>query len=245
LNSFIHFNQLNKKQLDQYIDGIAKAFPQLLSESPIIKRFWSKLEQYYPEHQHFLISPEGELIGFINTVPFQLKERLDELPDEGWDWMLTKGISDFENKQEPNLLGGLQVIVREEFQNLGYSRQIIKHCKEVLESSKLLNLVIPIRPTKKHLFPTMSMTDYMNYKKESEIFDPWIRTHLKGGAQIVKVCERSMTIKGDIGFWEKIMNKKITKSGDHILDGALHPIRIDLKNNIGEYREPNIWIKYS
>lgn len=244
MSHFVKLNQLNKGQLRQYSKAIENAFPKIIGESAIIKKYWSKLEHYFPEHQQFLLSSREDIVGFINTVPFYFNDALDQLPDNGWDWMLTKGLSDFENKQVPNYLGGLQVIVREDYQKLGYSKKIINHCKEHVASSTFSNLIIPIRPTKKHLFPKMSMEDYIKIKNENQIFDPWIRTHLKGGAEIIKICEQSMTVEGNIDFWERLFNKKIIESGEHILKGALKPISIDLQNNIGVYKEPNIWIKY-
>ncbi len=244
MNSYVNLNPLNASQLSQYKMAVSKAFPYILSESQTIKNYWERLENYFPKFQLYLISADGDLIGFMNTIPFQFKSPINELPENGWDWMLAKGISDFETDQLPNFLGGLQVIVRNEYQKLGYSRQILNYAKQIFQSLKLLNLLIPIRPTKKHNFPKMSMAAYLELKDQNEIYDPWIRTHLKGGAQIIKVCNSSMSIRGDIKFGESILDKNISESGEYLLKGVLKPISIDVKNDIGEYKEPNIWIKY-
>lgn len=245
LSQFVNLNELNTNQLRTYNQAIANAFPKIISESPIIKKYWQKLETLFPEYQHFLISSDNELVGFMNTIPFQFNEALEKLPEDGWDWMFKRGISGFENNKPANYLGGLQVIVRNEYQKLGYSKQIINYCKQFVASSKLSKFLIPIRPTQKHLYPKISMGEYIKIKNGNEIFDPWVRTHLKGGAEIIKICERSMTMKGNINFWERILDIKILKSGEYILDGALRPITIDLRNDYGEYIEPNIWIKYN
>jgi len=244
LSTFVSFNQLTPSQTDQYYDAISKAFPTILSKSEVIKTYWSRLEKYFPAYQLYLLAADGDLIGFINTVPFHFSNHLSDLPDSGWDWMLTKGIADFENSLSPNLLGGLQVIVRDKYQKAGYSKRILNYAKQIYKSSNFSNLVIPIRPTKKHTFPEMPMADYLNKKEENEIFDPWVRTHVKGGAEIIKVCNQSMSVRGDIPFWETILDKKIYKSGSYKLDGALELINIDIQNNMGEYIEPNIWVKY-
>jgi len=246
VNKFLTLNQLSKKQRRQYNEAIALAFPEILSASPTINQYWNILESYYPEYQYYLISTDEDLIGFVNTIPFQFKNDLQLLPNEGWDWMLETGISNYDHKESPNYLGGLQVIVRGKYQGLGYSKQIISHCKQMVKTSSFLKLVIPIRPTKKHLFPLMSMKEYINHKDghKNEIFDPWIRTHINSGAEIINICQRSMTIGGGIDFWEGMLNKKITKSGSYILQGALTPVKIDLTNQTGEYVEPNIWIQY-
>lgn len=244
MNNFINIQQLSTKQLSQYYETLTKAFPHIISESDIIKKYWNRLETYFPDFQLFLIDTDGELVGFMNAIPFHFRRPLDELPEDGWDWMFAKGISDYESNKPPNFLGGLQVVVRPKYQKMGYSKQILNHAKQVIKSMKLLNLVIPIRPTKKHLFPEMSMASYLDLKDKEQVYDPWIRTHLNGGAEIIKICESSMSIKGDIPFWEIILDKPIRESGNYLLSGALMPIALDVKNNTGEYKEPNIWIKY-
>lgn len=245
MEKFINLKALDITQKEQYNKAVSNAFPKIISESQVIKRNWSKLENYFPEYQQFLISKDNELIGFINALPFQFDSSLNELSDSGWDWMFSKGISDFENMIKPNYLGGLQVIVRSKFQSRGYSKRILNHAKDLFREYKLLNLVIPIRPTEKEKFPRMPMSTYLNLKTDGKVFDPWIRTHITGGAEIIKVCRESMTMTGDISFWESILNRKIIESGKYELDGALELISIDVANNIGHYVEPNIWIKYN
>ena len=244
MHKFINLNSLKQVPKGQYRDAIKNAFPPIIGESQVIKNNWSKLEIYYPEFQLLLLSKTDELIGMMNTVPFQFNESLSLLPDRGWDWMLRKGIADYENKNEANYLGGLQIIVRNKFQSQGFSKVILSYAKRLILDSKFENLVIPIRPTKKHEFPSMPMLEYMNLKTESTIYDPWIRTHLTGGAEVIKVCEQSMKMEGNIEFWEKMLGKKIHESGSYHLSGALNLIKIDVENNKGEYVEPNIWIRY-
>jgi len=244
MNKFVFLTDLNAAQSKQYGEAILAAFPAVISQSPTIIKLWSKLEKYFPQFQLFLLNPDEEILGFMNTVPFRFDEALGELPDTGWDWMLSKGISDYEQGISPNYLGGLQVIVRNEYQGQGNSKLLLKEGKNLIRQSNLQNLVIPIRPTKKHLYPKMAMTEYIELKEQNQIFDPWIRTHMKSGAQMVKVCEQSMTITGNLDFWEGLFDKKITRSGEHILDRALRPITIDLDKNHGAYIEPNIWIYY-
>jgi len=244
MHKFITLNALNDTQKNQYKDAINKAFPTIISQSPVILNNWSKLEAYFPEYQFFLISDNDDVIGFMNTVPFQFDQPHNQLPDRGWDWMFRKGINGYEYSVKANHLGGLQVIVRSSFQSLGFSKVILDHAKSILSTSNFKNLIIPIRPTKKHNFPTMTMSEYLNFKDNDKIYDPWIRTHLKSGAQIIKICENSMIMIGNIKFWEKMLNKKIHKSGSYTLSGALQLINIDIENDRGEYIEPNIWIKY-
>lgn len=245
VNRFLPLDQLSSMQINQYHHAISKAFPPIISESQVIKQNWPKLEAYFPQYQRFLLSTDNHIIGFMNTVPFQFNAALNDLPERGWDWMLEKGIADFENERTPNYLGGLQVIVRKEYQQMGYSKNILDHVKSLTKASDFLHLVIPIRPTKKHEFPQMPMATYLNLMDDDKIYDPWIRTHINSGAQLIKVCGESMTMKGDVKFWESMLDQKLSKSGKYQLKGALELITVDIENNTGQYVEPNIWIKYN
>ena len=170
---------------------------------------------------------------------------IGELPNDGWDWMIEKGVKDFENDIQANFLGGLQIIVNKKHLSKGYSKHLIAAAKDLMIKHSYQHFAIPIRPTLKHEYPEMDMTEYVNFKKEQVIFDPWIRTHMKQGAKFISVCENSMNVQGDIPFWQKLVLKPITNSGTYIIKGALSPINISIENNKGEYREANIWIYYN
>lgn len=180
----------------------------------------------------------------MNAIPIFLDQSLNKLSNDGWDWLVKKGIEDYENNIVPNSLGGLQIIVKKKYQGKGYSTLLISKAKELRKKLRFKNFIIPIRPILKHKYPEMKMEEYINLKEGNVIYDPWIRVHLKNGARFIKVCENSMNVAGDIRFWEKILNKKITKTGLYMAEGALSPISIDVEKNQGEYREENIWICY-
>jgi len=237
-------DQLTSKQLEQYRETVQSAFPPIILNSELIINSWAKIETYFPKHQIYALDTNDDVIGFANTIPFYWDQAASNLPNDGWDWLVRKGISDHESKVQANSLGGLQIIVSKQFLGQGYSKILIGAAKQLKENYNYENLLIPIRPTLKHQHPSMPMIEYIEYKKNNKIYDPWIRTHIKSGASIVKICHNSMNVKGPIEFWEKLYESKIEKSGPLLVKGALSPVHIDLDNNLGEYQEPNIWISY-
>jgi hypothetical protein len=54
-----------------------------------------------------------------------------------------------------------------------------------------------------------------------------------------------MVVEEHIAFWETWAGRRIERSGQHLLEGALTPIQIDLERQIGLYEEPNVWVEYS
>ncbi len=244
LKSYYTLDELSSKQITQYQQAIPLAFPEVIIRSKHIATYWPKLEEYFPESQLYLLDEDKNVIAFMNTIPFFWDNALDALPDQGWDWMLQKGIEDYENKIKPNTLGGLQVIVPKEHQKKGYSRKMIAAAKKLVAEMNYKRCVIPIRPILKHLEPETKMTTYMHLQKQNKTYDPWIRTHLSSGAKILKVCSQSMKVYGDVQFWNELSKEKIQKSGQYKISGALNLIDINVENDYGEYLEENIWIAY-
>lgn len=241
---YLDFSELDAGLLAQYRHAFDDAFPDVIFQSEVVNRCWKKVEQYFPEFQRILIGRNENLIGFMNTLPIHLDRSLEDLPDEGWDWLMQKGISDFEQGLRPNCLGGLQVVVSKENLAKGYSKLLIAEGKRIQEEMEYPNFIIPIRPIFKHRHPNIAMLDYIQLRKDGKLYDPWIRTHVQAGAKIISVCTNSMNIQAPLTYWEKLVGKKITKTGYFEVEGALNPVRLDVERNLGEYREENIWINH-
>lgn len=245
MTAFINLNELDERQMAQYREALKTAFPPVIRASAVIKRYWYRLEEYFPEFQLFLIGEDGELLGFMNTIPFRFDAPLGELPDDGWDWMFRRGVAGYENRREANYPGGLQIIVRPAYQRMGYSKEILDYAKVNVRALGIKQVVIPIRPTMKHRYPDMPMSDYLEMRDGVEVYDPWGRTPLRGGARIIKVCNTSMSVEGTLAFWENLFDRPVTQSGEYTLKGALRTVLVDVERDRGIYEEPNVWIEYS
>ena len=62
------------------------------------------------------------------------------------------------------------------------------------------------------------------------------------GGEIVKVCERSMVIRGSRAEWEAWTGLQFPESGSYVIPGALHPVQFDLEADEGVYVEANVWV---
>lgn len=180
-----------------------------------------------------------------NTIPFYWDGDLDNLPEEGWDWSLLKGFEDSSNNKKPNVLCGLQIGIDKKYQGKGLSHLIVNEMKSIALSRGFKYLVIPVRPNMKSKYSLISIEDYIQWKDSNGFpFDPWLRVHAKLGAEIIRVCHKAMYIPGTIEDWEEWTGMKILSSGDYVVDGTLVPVKVDVKNNLGEYIEPNVWVSY-
>jgi hypothetical protein len=74
--------------------------------------------------------------------------------------------------------------------------------------------------------------------------DPWIRTHQRMGARILRPAPNSMVITGSVAEWETWAEMPFPASGSYIVPGALNLVQIDRDHDQGIYREENLWVQY-
>jgi len=219
-----------------------RVWPEFMGWDAVIREHWDDLDRIFPEYQ-FVLLEDNEAVGIANSIPFHLDMPLEELPEEGWDWVVVKGLKDKAADIKPNTLSGLQVAVDTEYQGRGISPVIVREMLSIARQKGYKYMAIPVRPTLKSMYPLIPFANYIRWKTEDGLpFDPWIRVHVKLGARIIKPCYKSMCIKGSISEWEKWTGMKFPETGEYIVEGALTPIKIDCKKDIGEYIEPNVWI---
>jgi len=59
---------------------------------------------------------------------------------------------------------------------------------------------------------------------------------------VVHSSHKAMYIPGTIKEWEEWTGLTFIESGEYTVLGALSQIHIDVKSNLGEYTEPNVWV---
>ena len=90
------------------------------------------------------------------------------------------------------------------------------------------------------------MKHYINWMQEDgSPFDPWIRTHWRLGAKVLKIAPHSMVIPGSVAQWERWTGMKFPESGDYIIPGALNPAYAYLEADLISYVEPNVWMHHT
>ena len=219
-----------------------RVWPQFMGWDIVLRQHWDKLYKTFPEYQ-LVLCENDEAIGLANSIPFFRDMPLEELPEEGWDWVLVKGLKDSEKGLKPNTLSGLQVAIDRQYQGKGISPLMVLAMCSLAREKGCRHLAIPVRPTRKSDYPETPISEYIGWKGEDGLpFDPWMRVHVKLGARIIKPCHRSMYITGSIADWEQWTGMKFPKTGVYNVEGALTPVRIDQEKDTGEYIEPNVWI---
>ena len=205
----------------------------------------SKIYSLFPDFQISLVNSDNEVIGIANALPLHWNSALQALPAEGVSWAIHTGILEHENRHLANTLCAISITVEKSYRNKGISKRLLEHLKHISSTKKFSKMIVPVRPNLKNVYPLSSIDDYIHWKnKEGVIFDPWLRTHIQLGAEIIGVCHDSARVIASIDQWEQWTGIAFPSEGEYVIKNGLTPLQIDVKNNRGTYIEPNIWVAY-
>ncbi|RKX25750.1 MAG: GNAT family N-acetyltransferase [Candidatus Zixiibacteriota bacterium] len=225
---------------------IGAEWPEFMLHDPVAN-YLTLCYEKLPRFQFVLTEiGSGHVVAIANSIPIQWDRPIEDLPDNGWDWALTKGIDDLRAGRESNILCALQIVVFSPYRGKGISTRVVAAMKRIGSESGLSGMIAPVRPNLKCHYPGTPIKDYIAWTdKNGSPFDPWLRVHFRLGAQIVKPCRTAMRITGTVVQWEGWTQMKFPKSGQHEVPGALVPVEMDLEADTGVYVEPNVWMYHS
>ena len=218
---------------------VHSAYPEFINHDHIAKTNWASLYGDFLEYQ-LILQDKEKIVAVGNSIPLFVDDFTD-FPSQGWDWALELGVRQHELKIKPNQLIGLSIAVNPDYAGQCISETILLKFKALAAQHNFEKVLIPIRPTLKHLYPLTEFAEYSNLKSKDGHFDPWIRIHERIGGKRICVCHNSMRITGSVAEWENWTQLRFPISGEYHIGGGLVPLTIDLEQNIGRYVEPNIW----
>jgi GNAT superfamily N-acetyltransferase len=227
------------------VRGLTKeVWPEFMLHDPVANENWHELFDRFSEYQLALYDTHNQRVaGMGNSFPLRWDGSLEDLPEGGWDWAFAEAVNHHKRGIHPNFHCAIQIVVRPDYRSQGLSMPMVQAVRAVAKSKSLKALIIPLRPSEKHKYPLASLDDYISWKTEVGLpFDPWLRVHVRAGAEIVKVCHESKTIRGTSREWEQWTGLKFPQTGQYIVDGALNPIEVNREQDQGVYIEPNVWI---
>jgi hypothetical protein len=219
-------------------------WPEFMLNDPVADKFWVSLYRKFPHYQFILADPQSEeILASCNSIPLAWEGDFKELPDEGWDWALKKAFDDLATGEKPTIQCALSVTIPKKYRRQGLSAHAIRAMKDIGKKNGLKALIAPVRPSMKSRYPMTPMKSYIRWRNSQGVpKDPWMGVHAKEGAEIVKICPRSMRITATIDKWEEWTDMQFPGSDSYVVPGALVPVKINWDHNEGIYVEPNVWM---
>ena len=211
---------------------LRRAWPEIVFHDAISNAHWGRLYEERPAFQFALVE-DGEVRAEGNSIP------VAGMP-ASWRDALRTGF----DADEPDLLCALAILVDPDHQRRGLSRLMLEHMRG-LGHERRWELVAPVRPSLKHLYPLTPIERYVEWRRDDGLlFDPWLRAHERLGAEIVGIAQDSLVSEGTVAELEEWCGLEFPETGSYVVEGGLVPVEIDRDRDRGAYREPNVWMRH-
>jgi hypothetical protein len=230
---------------------IDRVWPRFITESDSPKGHtlpfdWWGVFTHWPHLQFALINPtDGAMVGAGNALTLAWDGPAEELPDEGWNWAMVQARRDLDAGRRPTMGSALSVTLDPEFRGKQLSSVALRAMKVLLQETGVSRFFAPVRPTTKARYPITPMAEFITWKNAEGLpLDPWMRVHVRLGAQIIKPCNHSQPLAGTVAQWEEWLDLPLPASGDYVGPGLLAPLHVDRSADECVCWEPNVWIQH-
>ena len=192
-----------------------------------------------PDFQFHLLE-DDEIVARARSIPVRWDGTVDDLP-AGIDGAIARGFEE----GEATVLCALVIMVPPARQREGASGRALQGMISLAREHGLDALIAPVRPSWKERYPITPIETYASWTRPDGLpFDPWMRTHSRLGARILKPEPRSLRITAPVADWEGWTDLSFPQSGSYVFPGGLAPLEIDREGDIGRYWEPNVWMRH-
>jgi GNAT superfamily N-acetyltransferase len=217
-------------------------WPEFLLHDPVANTLWDYLWSDFPEYQLALLDSDDAIMAAANSAPLSWDGTDAGLPS-GWDDQFERTMAGHHAGTAPNTLGALQIVVAPGRQGQGLSAVMVDAFRALARARGFGAVIACVRPTLKHRYPLMSMSDYAAWQREDGLpWDAWLRVHVRAGGRIVRVSPQSMTIDAPIAAWRTWTGQEFPVSGPYWVDRALEPVQVDITADRATYHDANVWV---
>jgi GNAT superfamily N-acetyltransferase len=230
---------------------IESAVPEFMRHDPVGALYYADgVLDGYREYGLVAFDPADpdQPVARAFSVPFAFCDGTsgrDELPDGGWDEVIRWAHQDRSAGRRPTAVSALEIMVAPRLQGLGIAQRMLYALRDNARRLGFSQLYAPLRPTEKEKEPLTPFADYVQRRRADGFpCDAWIRTHIRAGAEVVKIAPRSMVVAGTIAEWQAWTGLDFHASGLATVPGALCPIHVSLEQNHAVYVEPNLWLRH-
>ena len=219
-------------------------WPEFMYWDPVAGLHYGAVEQWYGEYTLVAVDrdhPDAAVAKAYST-PFTWE---GDLPDGGWDRVVLRAAQDRLRGRTGDRVSALEITIRPDARGGGLSSILVDAMRRNAARLGYDELVVPVRPTRKHAEPMTPMAEYVARVRDDGLpADPWLRVHARAGAEIVAVAPHSMTVPGTLQMWRKWTGLPLDTTGSVVVPGALVPVHVDVDAGHAVYVEPNVWMRH-
>jgi GNAT superfamily N-acetyltransferase len=218
---------------------IRDTLPEYNNHGDVLNEYWGRLIVEAPDFQGTLLDGD-EPLARIRSIPVRWDGTVEGLP-AGIDGAIARGF----DEGGASVLCALLIQVRGDAQSRGLSRVSLEWMVGNARAHGLGAVIAPVRPSWKERYPLVPIERYAAWRRDDGLlFDPWMRVHERLGADVLRPEPRSLHITGMVAEWEEWVGMPFPESGEYVFPQGLAPVRIDRDADLGEYWEPNVWMRH-
>ena len=228
---------------DQVRAALRGVWPEFIFHDALVAAYIERVEAYFPRYD-VLVLARGEVVAGGWGVPLLWNATAAGLPD-GYDGAMVRAVEGHEDSVEPDTLCVMAAAVKPGHQGTGLAGRVLTALRERAVSDGLRRVIAPVRPALKARYPLTPMSQFARWARGDGLhLDPWIRTHQRLGARILRPAPRSMLITGTVAEWEDWAQMAFPQTGRYVVPDALDLVRIDRAADRGTYAETNLWMRH-
>jgi hypothetical protein len=222
----------------------AEGFPAFITADHEAKKYIGRVREWFTDFDIMLVDEHDRPRAAGWGVPLEWNGAVSSLP-AGYTDAIGRAVNDRESGNKPNTFVICGGIVHPEDKGGTVAQELIAALCNVASQHELLQVIAPVRPTRKHAYPLTAIDDYVAWTRhDGAPFDPWIRLHCRLGARVLCTAPASQTMTGSVAEWEAWTEMKFPQSGNYVVPNGLSFLSIDRELDRGTYIEPNVWVQH-
>lgn len=222
----------------------AEGFPGFITADPEVKKYISRVREYFPQLDVILVSEDGQPAATGWGVPVPWADDVADLPQSFAD-ILRIAVGARESGFDTNTFVICGGVVHPELKGTGTATELIRALIKTGQDHGMTRVLAPLRPTRKHLYPLISIESYASWVRDDGLpFDPWLRLHVRAGGRVIALAPNAQTMFGSVREWEEWARMPLPASGQYVIPDGMSVLHIDTAVDVGTYTEPNIWIRH-
>lgn len=231
----------------EFWGSAAAAWPEFMTQDPISGLYYGDCAQDYPDLVLVATDDTGAVAGRAFAAPFAGGwDGRPEFPDDGWDAVIRWQHADRLAGRPATAISALEISIPPRYRGAGLSAVLLAAMRSAAAARGVAQLIAPVRPSAKAAEPRTPIAGYATRRRADGLpADPWLRTHVRAGGEIVGVAPVSMVIPGTLAQWRDWTGLPFDgPSGPVLVPDALVPVQVDAETGTAVYVEPNVWVRH-
>lgn len=223
------------------------AWPDFMHHNRVSEAYFRQSYQIFADTCLVATGQDGGVVADAQAVQFTLgAPGRHALPAGGWEQVVVWAFADADQKAVPDTACALNISVAVTHQHQGLAGLMLNALRDSARERGLADLVAPVRPTWKDREPRTAMAAYARRTGDGLLpYDPWLRTHVRAGGEIIGVAPASWLVAGSLAQWREWTGLPFNVDGDVDVPGALVPVQCDTRADRAVYVEPNVWVRHA